>query len=243
MPGCRRRKTARLGVSRIPFIEPIGPSRELFYEAKLVLGLAWFCDELPDVSGEGVKWRFKWTPPSEEDGGGARLTPIALTLGSRYDDSFEERCAAIEAVFCDSELGVVCSCCAGEMPEAVCKACRYAVGWHRCCNRNNAKPLVWRKGTLHGGHIDAQRVLFNLHRKLLPLEVLKEKAAAYVAAGLVSEDQADRIMRVIEQERNFTRVVNDVAAAPDPVAAASGVGVTGKLPRRSWPLCWRIERQ
>ena len=58
---------------------------------------------------------------------------------------------------------------------------------------------------------------------------MKEKAAAYVAAGLVSEDQADRIMRVIEQERNFTRVVNDVAAAPDPVAAASGAGVTGKL--------------
>ena len=57
---------------------------------------------------------------------------------------------------------------------------------------------------------------------------MKEKAAAYVAAGLVSEDQSDRIMRVIEQERNFTRVVNDVAA-PDPVAAASGAGVTGRL--------------
>ena len=72
VPGCRRRKTARLGVSRIPFIEPIGPSRELFYEAKLVLGLAWFCDELPEVAGEGVEWRFKWTPPSEEDVGGHR---------------------------------------------------------------------------------------------------------------------------------------------------------------------------
>ena len=24
-----------------------------------------------------------------------------------------ERCAAIEAVFCDHELGVVCGCCAG----------------------------------------------------------------------------------------------------------------------------------
>ena len=152
-----------------------------------------------------------------------------MTVGSRGNDSFEERCAAIEAVFCDAELGLVCSCCAEEMPEAVCKACLYAVGWHRCCNRNNLKPLVWRRGTLHGGHLDAQRALFNLHRRLLPLEVLWEKAVAYVAAGLMSEDQANRIVRVIEWERNFTRVVNDVVAASDSVAVATGDGLTGKL--------------
>ncbi len=225
VPGCRRRKTTCLGVSRIPFLEPIGASRELFYEAKLVLGLAWFCEEKPEVADDGaVVWAFKWLPPSEDEIG-ARLDPIVLS--SRSDDSFEERCAAIEAVFCDHELGVVCGCCAGEMADSRCKACSYAVGWHRCQNRNNMHTLVWRKGTLHDGHLDAQRVLFNLHRKLIPLDALKEKADLYVGAGLVTQDQADRIIRVIEQERNFTRVVNDVTPPVDPAQPAASS--TGKL--------------
>ena len=49
VPGCKRRAPARLGVSRVPFIEPIGASRENFYESKLALGLAWFCEEMPTV--------------------------------------------------------------------------------------------------------------------------------------------------------------------------------------------------
>ena len=47
VPGCKRRVPARLGASRVPFIEPIGASRETFYESKLALGLAWYCDEKP----------------------------------------------------------------------------------------------------------------------------------------------------------------------------------------------------
>jgi len=56
--------------------------------------------------------------------------------------------------------------------------------------------------------------------------VLKEKAELYTAAGLVTQDQADRIMRTIEEERNYTRVVNDVGGAPadpaQPVTSATG---------------------
>ena len=33
VPGCKRRSQSRLGCSRVPFIEPIGSSREHFYEA------------------------------------------------------------------------------------------------------------------------------------------------------------------------------------------------------------------
>ena len=40
VPGCRRRVQTRLGISRLPFIEPIGNTREDFYEAKLVQSLA-----------------------------------------------------------------------------------------------------------------------------------------------------------------------------------------------------------
>ena len=35
----RKRKCARLGVSRVPFIEPLGANRENSYEARLLLGL------------------------------------------------------------------------------------------------------------------------------------------------------------------------------------------------------------
>ena len=36
VPGLRRRKSARLGISRVPFHEPIGSRREAFYEQKLL---------------------------------------------------------------------------------------------------------------------------------------------------------------------------------------------------------------
>mgnify|MGYP001400030875 CR=1 FL=1 len=39
LPGCKRRMNSRLGVSRTPMIEPVGPSREMFYESKLLLAL------------------------------------------------------------------------------------------------------------------------------------------------------------------------------------------------------------
>ena len=40
VPGCKRRSNDRLGCTRVPFIEPIGASRERFYEHKLSLALA-----------------------------------------------------------------------------------------------------------------------------------------------------------------------------------------------------------
>ena len=38
LPGVKRRRQTRLGCSRTPFLEPIGASREEFYESKLVRG-------------------------------------------------------------------------------------------------------------------------------------------------------------------------------------------------------------
>ena len=64
VPGCKRRHPARLGVARIPYIEPIGESRENFYEAKLVLSLPWFCPELPAETENGeVVWTFRCRLP------------------------------------------------------------------------------------------------------------------------------------------------------------------------------------
>ena len=140
---------------------------------------------------------------------------------------------------------------------------------------------MWRKGTLHAGVLDvqvgffllwgryrgwhfkkrvcAQRVLFNLHRKMVhswerlqflgcvrttptvsylrstpqghtgvsrvvppqvPLAALKEKAKLYVDQGLIRQDMAERVIRVIESERGDSFYVNDVPA--DAQAAAGG---------------------
>ena len=63
-----------------------------------------------------------------------------------------------------------------------CDSCRNATGWHRCSsNEHRQGDLLWKAGTLHAGHLDIQRVLFNLHRRQLPMAVLDEKAIEYVA--------------------------------------------------------------
>ena len=71
--------------------------------------------------------------------------------------------------------------------------------------------LRWRKGSLHGGDLDIERVMFNLHRKRLPLEVLKRKADDYVEEGLLSSEKARNMMSVIEQERNSVRTINEIS--------------------------------
>jgi RecG-like helicase len=53
--------------------------------------------------------------------------------------------------------------------------------------------------------------MFNLHRKRLPLEVLKRKADDYVEEGLLSSDKARNMMSVIEQERSCVRTINEVS--------------------------------
>ena len=46
-----------------------------------------------------------------------------------------------------------------------------------------------------------QRCLFNLHRRLLPIDVIRSKAQEYVDAGLVDEQSAKAMVRTIELER------------------------------------------
>ena len=160
VPGCKKRNSHRLGVSRIPFIECIGPSRESFYEMKLLLGLPWHCPSLPEVDEEGKQeWTFR-VDFDPADFGGSEMEPLMLKLG-REDVSFEMICNTLETKFCDHHLGLVCACCTEELREGPCPQCQYTVGFHHC---TNYVTKVWRKGTLHAGSLDVQRVLFNLHR-------------------------------------------------------------------------------
>ena len=64
---------------------------------------------------------------------------------------------------------------------------------------------------MHGGELDIERVMFNLHRKRLPLEVLRKKADEYVEEGLLSSEKAHNMMSVIEQERNSVRTINEIS--------------------------------
>ena len=186
VPGCKRRPNERLGCSRNPFIEPIGQTRERFYEIKATLGLSWYCPEKPVVEADGsTTWTFQWDPPP-----GVAVEGETLVLGKNNPVSFEETCNRLENRFCQPEL--VCDCCALDAVESVCRSCRHSVGFHRCEKRAG---MVWRKGSLHAGVLDIQRapwpalfvlsaafargrkhicmpfarneVLFNLHRKPL----------------------------------------------------------------------------
>ena len=198
VPGARRRLHSRLAVSRTPNLEPIGGQRENFYSQRLLLTLAWYCDQVPEacvVEGKpSTRWNLKWCQPFTLAGRG--VPPITLqvaTKGSTF--SYEERCHYYETVF--SSTNLVCQCCAEEIPAAPCDACRYAVGWH-VCPRASDGVHRWRRTSLFGGTLDIQRVLFNLHRRMFPIDVLRSKALEYVEAGLVSEPEAQTMVRVIE---------------------------------------------
>ena len=68
-----------------------------------------------------------------------------------------------------------------------------------------------RKGTLVAGTLGVQRVLYNLHRKLVPSAHLKCKADEYVKARLIDEAMAERVLRAIEQERGHDTYANEVS--------------------------------
>ena len=128
--------------------------------------------------------------------------------------------------FCASDHNLVCECCAMSLPE-VCPNCEYAVGFHWCVNPQNSRKeyMRWKKGSLFAGALDIERCLFNLYRKGLKIEILKEKADEYVLAGLISLDKARSVCKSIEEERGHQTIVNEQAASEAPAdaeAAAEG---------------------
>ena len=115
LPRVRRRQQGRLAVSRSRIHEPIGESRERFYEQKLLLGLSWYCDHHPLVGESGdVEWVFKWTPPGPDKLGGIALSLLEMRLSKSKDISFEKMCAEIETSMCSPDYNLVCACCAME---------------------------------------------------------------------------------------------------------------------------------
>ena len=214
-----RRKNSELAVSRTPVLEPLGEQREHFYEQRLLLGLPWHCTGYPRLQAipatpctnamskslPSVTWVLK-ASLDEFDFGGAQLPEVHLELGPVQIVSFEERCKQLEEEFCKAEHGLVCRCCALEIHGSPCLACRFAVGFHRC--QLQGERLWWCKGTLHAGECDVSRMLYLLHKKMLPIEKLKTKTQEYVDAGHLSTEEAKQVIRTVEKERGVEREIN-----------------------------------
>ena len=208
----KRRLHSRLGVSRTQWFEPIGQTRESFYQQKLVLGLPWFADGAPQLvetagAKRAVSWVLKWARPSSL--AAYDLPDIALEISSAGSSfSYEERCHHYDNLFSSSTLNIVCRCCDGEIDQGPCDACRYAVGFH-VCKKSGVSQHRWRRTTLFGGQLDVQRCIFNLHRRQFPIDVIRSKSQEYIDAGLISEQMAQVMVRTIEVERGGESVANE----------------------------------
>jgi hypothetical protein len=179
---------------------------------KLFLGLPWRCAPPVSLADGTLEWTFSWVVPVPDGQPAPSLVPGELKLvGEKSAVSFETLSAEIER-YIGSEPGLICECCALEHEAGRCAACMYAVGFHTCQKNNKLK---WKKGTLYGGVMDFQRVLFNLHRRGVPTERLKEKADEYVLNGDLSLDMGKAIIATIESERGKQRLVNGAAGADD----------------------------
>ena len=156
-----RRRNTTLAVCRARVIEPLGDLREAFYEQRLLLGLPWYCPDLKpaaenDPGGKAhYTWRFLSVPPAELH---AEVAPVELHLGYHLPVSMEMKCHELDRLYSNS---FACLCCAKELPS-VCANCVHAIGFHRCVNPDGDASLRWRNGTLHGGRMDVERMLYRL---------------------------------------------------------------------------------
>ena len=152
VPSAKRREHSKLAVSRYWQPEPIGNTREAYYQQRLLLALAWFSDSAPalvvaDSGKQAVHWTLKWARPASL----ARraLPDITLQISSvgSTDFSYEERCCHFESLFSSSRF--VCKCCDGEVGQGPCDACRFAIGFHVC--PESGTEHRWCRNTLFGG--------------------------------------------------------------------------------------------
>jgi hypothetical protein len=132
--GCSvvRRHTFRLGIGRTFHPEPVGSSRDDFYQLRLLECFPW----------RVVRWGEKaWTLVADlPDGlavasssqfGAATFTASAsqlrLTVSRERRPLFEDVCAGLENFL----LPAACACCAGDS-GSMCARCSLAVGIHTC---------------------------------------------------------------------------------------------------------------
>ena len=222
----QRRGQGRLAVSRLPWIEPIGHSRDAYYQSRLMLGLPWHLKGSPKrLENDQLEWEFFWDPPHGAAAEGIDVQYRKMVYNrDNCTTSFEQLAHQIEdAIY--AQPGLVCPCCGGETPLK-CKACLHATSFHHCAHESHRGLLRWAKGTLYGGTADYTRILWVLHQKGVPTPILKQKADDYVAKNYLKLEEADSLLQIIEKERGRGEgmFVND--GIGDPAGAG---GSTGQL--------------
>ena len=170
-----------------------------YYEQRLLLGLPWYCPHSPVVLENGD---LEWTFCFDLHVAGLDAKTVVITY-PKCSVSFETLSAEIEK-YIGSVPNLICDCCLLE-DKARCKSCLYAIGLHQCEKKDSH---TWRKGTLHDGPMDFQRVVWNLHRRGVPMPALKKKADEFIASGDLSVGMAETIIKTIEAERGKQRLVN-----------------------------------
>ena len=107
-------------------------------------------------------------------------------------------------------------------PSVCCSTC--TASW--CTQGNDCKPWVcahYPHGLFFASNATRphwRRRFSCLHQ--VPIHALKEKAKLYVDQGLIRQEMAERVVKVIESERGDSFVVNDVQPGDVPDAAAGG---------------------
>ena len=177
----------------------------------------------PMTSERELLWKFAAVLPRPADLGGLALRVPALTLAADSKVSFETICRELEHEFTRADYGIVCDCCECPTP---CNSCQFAVGFHTCARAAGDRKW-YRKGTLFNDALDVQRVLFELHRKGLPLEELQRKGDEYVTAGHITSKQAKEMLGIIAELSRETNVINELAPSGD--ASTTAAAAQGEL--------------
>ena len=204
----RRRHQQRLAVPRHTNVEPLGAKREPYYQSKLLAGLPWHCPERPVRHEDGVvEWLFRCDfPLPAELQGGVVLDSKDIYLG-RVEVSYEGLCHEIDDYLSSYEFGLVCTCCCRAQGAEKCATCEYAVGFHYCTHENrDTDKLRWRKGTLFAGTLDVERNIYNMHKKGVPMTVIRQKIDEYVQYRHIESHHADAMVRIVEDERGSSRI-------------------------------------
>jgi len=160
---------------------------------------------------ETTQWFFETDAPATPDSlRRFSMTERCLDAGT----TFEDMCVAFERAYAANVAGVLCECCHSHG----CESCKHATGWHICDADRAALAAVlqedqqperrWKAGTLHAGTLDIHNSLWSLSRRLVLLDILKEKLDAYIAAGDLQPTEKDACVQVFEQMRNIHRQTN-----------------------------------
>jgi hypothetical protein len=223
----RRRRNMDFACSAHYDFDPVGETRERYYEQKLLLGLAWHLERSePDTKSgdDGSKvatWKLRSLPldASQTVDGvqiGVQIASEELEVGESCQNNFELICSDLEQRY---SLQCGCPCCARKPGGTKCKSCEHAFSWHMCVAQGG--KYCWRPGTLFDGALDVEGALLRAEKRGVNLDKLRAKAAEFVEAGAMTKEHATTVLRQIEVNQGILGEMADNDTATESGHAAA----------------------